>query len=431
MEHILLLYSKISEFENKFVDNNFKSIISQTVRNFFPKLNNDDINILDKLTIFIVDLISYKYGFKKDKKYYEQWTQNNNMDIKGVILLLLPFIDDKDNGYILRNIHDLNQLLCYKNKDIKREDIYNIPRNEAMNEWFKYGNMAIGLLDNNGLEITPNNDKLIYHIIIENFNSLLDTLEIINGKMYINWINITPLNLSNYKNSSIYKRTERKINEIKDNLDISNTKYNYGGLWLGDFYNIMRIKFYEDAKKIKWLFFPYEYYVNGKINRIYILNGLNRIFNLDSILKNEIYDNDKFILLFDILINKLKMGESYFDFNKIEEEVCKYALIYFINNSPLRNNTTNNIYDKFKLKPVDIEQKDDDFTREELNIINNITIDDIINTFELIRNKHLKTFWDFLKDSIDKLKSSSYGKIMIKDNMISNEYYYKKETKLI
>ena len=116
MEDILLLYNTLSNFENKFVDNDFKSTISQTVRDFFPKLNDDDIKILDRLTIFIVDLISYKYGFKKEKKYYEQWTQNNYRDIKGVILLLLPFIDDKNDSYLLKKITDLNQLIYSKNE---------------------------------------------------------------------------------------------------------------------------------------------------------------------------------------------------------------------------------------------------------------------------------------------------------------------------
>ena len=72
-------------------DELFINVIKETINNFFPKLNKEDIYVLEVLTIFIIDFISFKYGFKQDKEYYLQWQQNNCSDIKGVILLLLPY----------------------------------------------------------------------------------------------------------------------------------------------------------------------------------------------------------------------------------------------------------------------------------------------------------------------------------------------------
>ena len=86
-------------------------IIKKTIKNFFPNLNKDDIYILEELTIFTIDFISFKYGFKNEEIYYSQWEQNNCSDIKGVILLLIPFIDDKDNSLLLKKLTDLNQLI--------------------------------------------------------------------------------------------------------------------------------------------------------------------------------------------------------------------------------------------------------------------------------------------------------------------------------
>ena len=93
MSQYIEYFNNIQKLKLYFVNEQFMLIIKTTVTNFFPKLDKDDQNILIILTTFIIDIISMKYGFKTNNNiYYEQWTQNNNRDIKGVILLLLPFI---------------------------------------------------------------------------------------------------------------------------------------------------------------------------------------------------------------------------------------------------------------------------------------------------------------------------------------------------
>ena len=64
----------------------------------------------------MVDFISFKYGFEDKTNYYLQWEQNNYGDVKGVILLLLPFIDDKDNSFLLKTLTDLNHLIYSKSE---------------------------------------------------------------------------------------------------------------------------------------------------------------------------------------------------------------------------------------------------------------------------------------------------------------------------
>ena len=56
-----LITQKINKRVFEFVDIPFEKEIHSVVRNFFPKLNNEDIKILQVLTTFIVDLISFKY----------------------------------------------------------------------------------------------------------------------------------------------------------------------------------------------------------------------------------------------------------------------------------------------------------------------------------------------------------------------------------
>jgi hypothetical protein len=189
------LLTNIENTKLKFVDENFKIIIYSAVNDFFPRLNKEDLKALQILTTITVDIISFKYDFKKDNPIYiNQWTQNFNRDIKGVILLLLPFIDDRDNGMLLKKIKDLNHLLYAYGGDHIPEDILNFEREKIKSTYFEYGNMGIGLIkpieiieytnQKNLLQLyNKNNDKLIYDIIHHNFIGLLQTLEIINGKI--------------------------------------------------------------------------------------------------------------------------------------------------------------------------------------------------------------------------------------------------------
>jgi hypothetical protein len=149
----------------------------------------------------------------------------------------------------------LNQLLyAYPKKSIPNS-VKDLTREDILSTHFEFGNMGIGLIpdidkyDSDLLKLYDNNEKLIYNIIFNNFIGLLQTLEIMNGKYYINWVNIVPLNLTNYKESHIYKETiEFLKNDNKLTLIINSQPLNtYYGLWIGDFYNVLRHKFYEQA----------------------------------------------------------------------------------------------------------------------------------------------------------------------------------------
>ena len=58
----------------------------------------------------------------------------------------------------------------------------------------------------------------------------------------------------------------------------------YSGIWIGNFYNIIRINYFENAKKIKWLFFPYEI---NQSKHFYLIQVLNTILDLDKIIESD------------------------------------------------------------------------------------------------------------------------------------------------
>ena len=454
------LLISIESIKYKFIDEKFKETIYLTINIFFPNLNAQDLKALQILTCFIIDLISFNYDFKnQDIKYINQWTQNSNRDIKGVILLLLPFIDDKDNGYLLKKIKDLNHLLYAFGGDNIPSHILKDEREKIKSTYFEYGNMGIGLIkpkeileltkQDNLLKLYNNEDKLIYEIIHHNFIGLLQTLEIINGKCYINWVNISPLNLKEYHTSTIFNRTLTKIDEIKKiinennvekfNKKLSNNLINYGGLWIGDIYNILRTRYYEDAKKIKWLFFAYE---TSSTNKLYLIQGLNKMLDLNKLINNEyssyedISNIEKiyFDNLVDLVINNLKNKTNMTGNYKLDNEILKYMLIYLFSNYSHKNKILNTKYRKFILDSDSVEQTDD-FTKEELTKIKEITNEDIINCLEYIRNDYNNHLWNFLMESIVDLENSAYGKFLIIENIyskkeISTKYYWEPLAKI-
>lgn len=384
---------------------------------------------------------------KKTDEYYYQWKQNNNRDIKGVILLLLPFIDDKDNSYLLKTLTDLNQLLYSEITDkISNNivnEIINKPRDTIINKYFKFGNMGIGLLNMNNknlLSLYDENtqEKLIYKIMYHNLLSLLYTLEIMNGKYYINWINIVPINISNYNTSNLYIKTLEYINVNNNRLTYSNITKNsnllyYSGLWIGDIYNILRIKFYEEIKNIKWLIFPYEI---SETNKIYLINGLNKMINLEYILNN----NNLLPNYVDIFYNEMKsiifnlenMNSILGNF-KVDIEIVKYFLIYLLNDIiDSLSIDFDNILDKFILSDDNNDPLDNDFIEHDINKFNKINLNDIIYSLnKLLENKNennLKYIWIFLKNQLNLLINSAFGKyLIIKDNnvyTISSNYKF-------
>jgi hypothetical protein len=444
MSHdINLLLNNIRNLERKFITDNFASKVKEVVRNFFPKLNYQDSEIIQDLSVFIIDLISKKLSFDKNNKdYYDQWTQNNNRDIKGVILLLLPFIDDKDNSYLLKKISDLNQLLYspsgkkYIPNSLKNEE----RNNTFLSTYFEFGNMGIGLLKSDSvdlLDLYPNNNKLIYDLICHNFFGLLKTLEIMNGKYYVNWINYSPLNLENYYDSNIFKATNEKINEIETNLQNinnfnefeKNMMIDYSGIWFGNFYNIIRINYFENAKKIKWLFFPYEI---NQSKHFYLIQVLNTILDLDKIIESDNvnyedmtdddkkYFNDKFKnMVTNISLNNAQMTNII----SLDFDILKYLLVFMTNNYSGKGNLP--CYkSRFELSNNDSEFNNDDFSQRDLLTIDRITNREIINYLIILEENSIGHVWNFLKESMKSLINSSYGKFLIKKNKIVNTFYY-------
>ena len=420
-------------------------IIINVIRDYFPKLGNNDINVLNILTIYLINYTCIKLNITN----IEQWTQNNNRDIKAVINLLLPYIDDKDNGYLLKNLTDLNHLYYFSNTSSISDDIKYESRDKILNKYYKYGNMGIGLLKNTNNELFQNNgDKIIYKLIHHNFIALLKTISIINGKLYVNWINIEPLNLNNYKNSQLYITTNNNKPTVFTVNNFINTEleFNYNGLWVGDIYNVLVNKYYYQAKKIKWLIFPYEYHhIRGGINRQYLIQYLfsyltpnfSNNVNFTTRRYEELINNDTKYHFIQNLKNiatifRNNIGNNDPDIG-IMFDVFKYFLTYLYNNYEFKKDLLKtldmNKFSMFDINNLDDEEKDNDFTIPIDKYIRQNNISELLDYIIFCIDTHKKInftkhLWNFINDYSQLLKHSVYGKFLFDENGLTQNYYY-------
>lgn len=83
--------------ESYFITEDFKmEINNNVVRTVFPNLNNHHRDILFKYLINVIDIVAIKFNFDIQMKdlYEQQFRQNNYRDVIGLLLMLLPYIDD-------------------------------------------------------------------------------------------------------------------------------------------------------------------------------------------------------------------------------------------------------------------------------------------------------------------------------------------------
>ena len=117
-----------------------------------------------------------------------------------IILMLLPSIKNMDK---VKDIIMLNQLLINDSNVIFNPNKF-VHYKTILDEKFKYSKFGIDLLSdtNEGLLNTKYREggkdiPLIHKILYNNFISILQTLDIVNGKLYVNWLNVLPLSLDN------------------------------------------------------------------------------------------------------------------------------------------------------------------------------------------------------------------------------------------
>ena len=243
MDTTKLLVSNI--FENEIKINVINSI--------FPILNNSHQGILLKYTVNLVNIIGILFHFDMTRRelYEVQLRQNNYRDLVALVLLLLPYIND-DSGDKKKQLTDLNDI--YKKK-VKNTDI---TKSEPI---YEYSNIQYGRIDRKQIKEIEFDFEHIEH----NFKLLIDTIKTVSIRLHVNWIDILPIHLNNYKKTDIYAATVQKY-RMKNLDEWENYKtpvlhldmdiYNkMRGLSINDIYDTISNELFHNIVGIKWLIY--------------------------------------------------------------------------------------------------------------------------------------------------------------------------------
>jgi len=111
--------------EFHFINNNnplklsepFYNIVIKAINDMFPLLTGTDKEYLINATSELVIVIGYKFSFMPPNTtlFYNQLIQNDFQDMKALVLLLLPHIDDDEENTKKKSLVSFNDLYKKKN----------------------------------------------------------------------------------------------------------------------------------------------------------------------------------------------------------------------------------------------------------------------------------------------------------------------------
>ena len=468
-----------------FISSDFRKYIEILIRNnVLSNLNNIDFKRIIDMLETLINIIAIKFNFdlSKPELYIYQLKQNNNRDIYAIFNLLFPYIDDKEGSFTLhKEIYNIKDIIIKKVKDpalvkgfIEKTNTHNtdnitvnpylitnlqfnkyIDNTKYINKHLLYQHQHKLNKSDNKIETDDdnynnydNNDvitdnqyfieyKLSINNILNNFYILLNSIDQIANKLYVNWINIRPI--INYKTSNLYKKTfkydekeddfytiinNNKVyfdwyNPIIPNLDgdpdidlINNEdlKY-YQGLSCGDIYNMIHHELYYGIKDFKWLIYDlpkdssYKDYNNFWELFINLFNKLDLFIE-----KNEDFDdiqnmNPEVISEWINIKNNL--------INQISDVVIKkliYNILYFLQRK---------YRDKFSLEssgyinlPINKDKKENDDENDTfLDNLDETYIIEITDTMiiESWSSLDIKILYKYIQETIERFKKTWYG----------------------
>jgi hypothetical protein len=391
---------KIKNKSFKINDNYVQNVIDK----IFPNLNQDHKNLIKTYTSQIIEYISCRFCFDLNNKelYYQQFYQNDFRDIKSVINFLLPYIDDKNGTYELHK-------QVYTLSDIAKTEITNINYDRSLNDdkIYRYSEIDLDI-----------NKKLI-----------LDTLNVVSNKLYVNWLNCLPYTLSNYKDSLLWKESYKFDGNKFDFPDIKKLRYdpNYYGIHIYDIYNCCNQFLFQHILPTKWLLYEKLLYTNVK--PVMYIEELTNFFDLDLLLQKKnwelLSDEEKTNLRtkwYRLLSSANKASANKTDRSDMSDILTRFHL-GIVKNIILHYESYNNSYKIFTPKIYYEEEQNE---RQEKKINNDYTViikgDKQVPAEEFIKlvddNYKIDVIYNYLIISINEFYKTWFGKKIIKDNKI-------------
>jgi len=404
------------------IDNDLLRHIKNVIYyDLFVNLIEEEKDELIKYVKKLIWIMYKKFNIEYDN-FKAQMILNNNQDIISLILLLLPYIDTKEDFINFKKLRELNDIITLK----KNSETYNNTNYDK--NLYKLSTLQIDIG-----KITPNKNSFeevnynALNILEQNYLLLLSTIEQISYKLYINWINIYPISNLTYKKSNLYKNTfkyDYKINKFRAgeiiniqwwNILSNSDMINYKGVTVNDVYNVFINFYYLVVKDINFLIF--EKY-NNEVSISYI-SYIDELFDyklIDKFIKKENWD---FLEIDEQKFFKHKWQNILVN---LDTTIIFITIIYYFEN--YYDNLFNlKDYNKVKIPINNTTNIDETFFYsliEKKDIINKIK-----NNFQ---EDNFKYIYEFLLISVNKLKNTPYYFILFDSNdKLKENYEYKEE----
>lgn len=412
-----------------FVDDNFAKEIKQNViSNIFPNLDIDEANELHLLLIKIIENVSLLFQFDLNNAglYKEQLIQNNYEDVFGFLYILIPHINDNGLEY-LRKIRSMNDI--YVKKQIDVDINQNVPQ-------YLYSNLQFNRcqrVQDKAIEINFSLNHLKH-----NYYLLLDTLQKISHRLFINWYQITPHSVDTVVNSQIYHNTftahkQQKINDwnyMKDDF------VTYNHLYVGNIYESICQGLFHSIKNIKWMIYETKDMITGNLYPVhFILKQLSDNLNYEHITDftwkesgekswEELSENGKelFIKFWKTLLNSgqegltIEVEKKSINISKVKIIKILRSISFFFNKyydkieEAKDNGYIKLIYDVNKITSnIEDELLEDD----EIIELSNITDKMVMKSLGSIKYQYI---YDYIMHVFDHFKQTIYAEHSFYDN---------------
>ena len=269
-------------------DNHYQFLQKELIDRVFPILEQSDKQLLLDSIVLVINMIYLKFGFtsvnttnsigsagKPADLLWKQLTQNRLLDLRAILNAMLPYINDNatdDKKHRLRKLEDL-----YLEKDTRDQYVYTN---------MQY-NRCIRKLDTNGT-IETFDRPFIRDYFIDHLELLLMSIETVSNKLYVNWVDILPMKMSEYTNTKLFTDTVNKLNLVYQTVDLINGYIDPSlGLSFQDIYNTMSNHLFHEIKNHKWLI--YDIIVTGSEKPTSYFRYLENRFDFTPILDGKLW----------------------------------------------------------------------------------------------------------------------------------------------
>ena len=338
----------------------FKTYIHSDVDTIFPLLNNTEKDLIKRMNMSLLILIYHRFHFESEQQFYQQISNKNNQDIRMILFLLFPYINDDDNFKIHKSIVNLKDLsINQKNTNIQYD------RGFSEND----NNYEYNILD-----------------VYNNYIASYDTIHKCAYRLYCNWSQVIPLTLTNYHESYIYKDTISYQENNEFNQDFPDNQ-SLTGLDIRDCYHVLINDMFMDILPYKWLLYEkYDTTLNKDV--MYIEEILDYFKVIDGTLDN--------------LNNFIQQWPSFY--STINSDILYNILLHFdvISHQYLSDSSIK----KINNNEDEIYNKDESDTK---------------NKFEELKEQYNKSdvvepIYNFLYATLLKFSKTLYGKMMFPNN---------------